>query len=111
MRYPAIVIVIVALVFVAACGEHKSHAASGVNASQAALLQSYSAQEAKVGDRVVCPVTRNTFAVTSSSLFVNAQGKKVYVCCADCKDPIEKTPDQYLKVGTNTAVDHSGMKM
>jgi uncharacterized Zn-binding protein involved in type VI secretion len=111
MSYPAVVLSIVTLVLVAACGGHNSHATSGGNTSQAALLQAYSAPEAKVGDRVVCPVTRNPFAITSSSLFVNVQGKKVYVCCADCKDPIAKNPDQYLKVGTNTAADHNGMKM
>ena len=62
------------------------------------LIQSYTSPEAKVGDTVKCPVMGTKFKVNKNSLNVTVKGKKYYLCCQMCTDPLKKDPDKYLKV-------------
>ena len=62
-----------------------------------AVKQSYSAPEVKVGQRTTCPVMNSQFTVKEDSLYVELEGKKYYVCCAGCEEPLKKDPDKYLK--------------
>ena len=60
--------------------------------------QTYSSKEAKIGDKVACPVmTKNKFTVKKDSKYVVVKGKKYYVCCPMCIKKIQKDPDKYLK--------------
>ncbi|MBU1076679.1 MAG: hypothetical protein KKH98_05260 [Spirochaetes bacterium] len=59
--------------------------------------QTYNTPEAKVGDKVVCPVMDTQFTVKEDSQYVMAKGKKIYVCCPSCMDSIKADPDKYLK--------------
>ncbi len=59
--------------------------------------QTYSSKEAKVGDKVACPVMGNKFTVKKDSKYVVVKEKKYYVCCPMCIKKIKKDPDKYLK--------------
>lgn len=59
--------------------------------------QTLSSPEAKVGDKVICPVMNTRMEVKDNSLFVNYQDKKYYVCCNECVGDLNKNPEKYLK--------------
>lgn len=59
--------------------------------------QTYSSKEAKVGDKVICPVLGEKFTVKKDSKYAEVKGKKYYVCCPMCIKKIKKDPDKYLK--------------
>ena len=59
--------------------------------------QTMSASEAKVGDVVCCPVMGTKFKVTDKSLFAEVNGKRIYVCCPGCVQPLKTDPEKYLK--------------
>ena len=40
-----------------------------------------------------CPVMGNSI---NKSLFVDFQGKRIYVCCQECVDEVKKDPQKYL---------------
>ena len=42
-----------------------------------------------------CPVTGET--LTSKDLFVDVEGKRIYLCCASCKGRVQKNPAKYIK--------------
>jgi YHS domain-containing protein len=42
-----------------------------------------------------CPVTGDPI---DSKFFVDAGGKRIYVCCPDCIDPVKKDPEKYIKI-------------
>jgi uncharacterized Zn-binding protein involved in type VI secretion len=68
------------------------------NAKQAKCVdQTMSSPEAKKGDTVCCPVMGTKFKVTKKSLFATVNGKKVYVCCPMCVEPLKADPGKYLK--------------
>jgi YHS domain-containing protein len=60
------------------------------------MKQTATSMEAKVGDWVVCPVMGSKFQVKANSLFVDVDGKKIYICCPACADPLKKDPKKYL---------------
>lgn len=59
--------------------------------------QTYKSPELKIGDKATCPVMNSKFTVSKDSLYVVVQGKKYYVCCADCVKLLKQHPDKYLK--------------
>jgi YHS domain-containing protein len=62
------------------------------------MMQRYSMPEAKMGDKVYCPVMhKNIVEVNDKSLYVEVKGKKYYVCCSMCVNELKKDPDKYLK--------------
>jgi len=62
-----------------------------------ALIQTYSSPEAKIGDKVICPVMGATITVTEETKYAKVDSKKYYVCCPGCVKKIEDNPDKYLK--------------
>jgi YHS domain-containing protein len=44
--------------------------------------------------QTTCPVTGEPI---NKSLFVDYNGKRIYVCCADCIDKVKKDPEKYIK--------------
>lgn len=56
------------------------------------------AQEKKVSQKMVpqktCPVMGNPI---NKDLYVDYKGKRIYVCCGGCIDPIKNDPEKYLK--------------
>jgi YHS domain-containing protein len=57
-------------------------------------------QAAKVGDakamkaQTVCPVMGGKI---NKSLFVDVEGKRIYICCKGCEGAIKKDPAKYIK--------------
>ena len=49
---------------------------------------------AVAGEQTVCPVMDGN--PINKDIFVEYQGKKVYFCCAECKDKFNAAPDKYL---------------
>jgi YHS domain-containing protein len=43
--------------------------------------------------QTTCPVMGGAI---NTSIFTEYKGKKVYFCCADCKEKFEKEPEKYL---------------
>jgi len=44
-------------------------------------------------EQTICPVMEGAI---DKNIFVEYQGKKVYFCCAGCKDKFEAEPEKYL---------------
>ena len=44
-------------------------------------------------EQTVCPIMGGAI---NKSMFTEYKGKKVYFCCAGCKEKFEKEPEQYL---------------
>lgn len=44
-------------------------------------------------EQTVCPIMG---AAINKELFTEYKGKKVYFCCAGCKEKFEQAPEQYL---------------
>lgn len=101
MKTTKIFLAALALAFLGSCGASKetSNKPAAAQVSPAATLQTYAAPEAKIGDRVICPATGDAFTVAANSPVSVIKGKKYFYCCGDCKTPVEKNPDAYLKTG------------
>jgi YHS domain-containing protein len=65
--------------------------------TKGAVIQTLKGPQVKVGEKTVCPVTGTAFKVTDKSLYTVIDGKKYYVCCSGCTDPLKKNPKKYLK--------------
>jgi hypothetical protein len=77
------------------CG---TNSGSGTNAPvKNPLKQSLKGPQAKIGDVLMCPVLGPKFTVTAKSPYAVIKGKKIYVCCAGCVEPLKKDPGKYLK--------------
>jgi YHS domain-containing protein len=44
-------------------------------------------------EQTICPVMGNKI---DKNIFTEYRGKKVYFCCADCKEKFEKDPEKYV---------------
>ncbi len=55
--------------------------------------------EAKVGDKSLCPVSKEEFTITASSPKVEHEGKTYYFCCSGCDAKFKKDPKKYLGGG------------
>ena len=52
-----------------------------------------SPQDGKAGEQKLCPVMGGAI---NKELYIEYKGKKVYFCCAGCKEPFEKDPEKYI---------------
>jgi YHS domain-containing protein len=50
----------------------------------------------KLAAQSVCPVSG--MELMNKELFVEADGKKIYICCADCVSKVKEHPAKYAKV-------------
>jgi YHS domain-containing protein len=44
-------------------------------------------------EQTICPVMKGAI---NKNLFTEYNGKKVYFCCAGCKEKFEKEPEKYI---------------
>ncbi len=51
-------------------------------------------QEKKIAAQTECPIMGNKI---NKSLFVDAQGKRIYVCCGMCIGKVKADPEKYIK--------------
>jgi YHS domain-containing protein len=72
--------------------DHDAVPAEGVKV----VTQTLASAEVAVGEWTVCPVMRTKFQVKATSLYVEIGGKKVYVCCAACVEPLKANPKKFL---------------
>jgi YHS domain-containing protein len=52
------------------------------------------ARQTEVKKQTICPVMGNE---VNTNLFVDHQGKRVYVCCKACLKKVTATPEKYIK--------------
>jgi len=52
------------------------------------------ADTAKGKPQTTCPVLGGEI---NKSLYVDYQGKRIYVCCSDCIEAVKKNPEKYIK--------------
>lgn len=55
---------------------------------------------ASVGDKTLCPVSKEEFIVTSTSPKVEYKGKTYYFCCPGCDTKFKEDPEKYLNDAT-----------
>ncbi len=55
--------------------------------------------DAKVGDKTLCPVSKEEFTVTATSPKVEHDGKTYYFCCSGCDGKFKANPQKYLGGG------------
>ncbi|MGZ3421973.1 MAG: YHS domain-containing protein [Polyangiales bacterium] len=92
-----------ALVLAACGGNHAQPAAPVPSAAPTAAPSASAAKgvvpagEAKVGDKSLCPVSKDEFVITDSSPKVEYEGKTYYFCCAGCDEKFKADPKKYLQ--------------
>ena len=93
-RVAAIAIAVACLAFVAACTEEtKTTTPATPDTAKAAAATDVAA--APVGNpQTTCPAMGGKI---DTSLYVDHDGKRIYVCCAACIDAIKKDPAKYIK--------------
>ncbi len=52
--------------------------------------------DAKVGDKTLCPVSKEEFTVTASSPKAEHDGKTYYFCCPGCDAKFKADPQKFL---------------
>jgi YHS domain-containing protein len=92
----AVVFLTAGLALAGGCGSMKDGACQ-MKKGETCVDQTVSTNQAKVGDTVCCPVMGTKFKVKKDSLYAEIDGRKVYVCCPGCIDPLKKDPGKYLK--------------
>ncbi len=82
------------------CTQHSqydSQAASEHSATSTTSASTVFDQEPQPGDMAVCPVTGETFQVTSATLTSEHDGKYYAFCCPGCKPKFDADPQKYSK--------------
>jgi len=51
-------------------------------------------KKAELAPQTICPVMGNPI---NKELYADVDGKRIYVCCKGCIDPIKKNPQKYIK--------------
>lgn len=55
--------------------------------------------EATVGDKTLCPVSKEEFTVTATSPKAEYKGKTYYFCCGGCDAKFKENPEKFLSGG------------
>ena len=55
-------------------------------------------EQAKVGDRTTCVVSRGKFVVRSNTVFVSHGDKRYPLCCPGCAARFQKDPERFLEI-------------
>lgn len=50
-----------------------------------------------IGKEVICPVTKDKFKITESTIVVEYKNTKYYMCCPGCDTEFMKNPENYIK--------------
>ncbi len=67
--------------------------ASCTNCTMTAKSTTNDVVKAEVKLQTICPVMGGE---VNKKLFVDAEGKRIYVCCKGCIAPVKKDPKQYI---------------
>ncbi|OGV46188.1 MAG: hypothetical protein A2X46_12375 [Lentisphaerae bacterium GWF2_57_35] len=67
---------------------------AGIVVSEAQDEQPVQASGQAIKPQTVCPVMGGTI---DKNLYVDYQGKRVYVCCKMCIQEVQKDPTKYIK--------------
>ena len=59
----------------------------------AAVAEEAAEEVVAVAEQTTCPVMGGA---VNKAIFIEHQGKKVYFCCAPCKDKFNEAPEQYI---------------
>jgi YHS domain-containing protein len=51
-------------------------------------------EDAKITTQTICPVMGGK---VNKDLYVDHDGKRIYVCCKGCIDAVRKAPEKYIK--------------
>ncbi len=57
--------------------------------------QTTAAKSGELASQTTCPVMKGK--PINKELYVDHDGKRIYVCCAGCIDPIKKDPAKYIQ--------------
>ena len=96
---------LVGFLWTAGCDKPSTKPAGGANVSKedkeaAAIAESFaklSAEDRKLAEQQkVCPVSDEKLGTMDAPIKVVVNGQTVFLCCAGCKEDIEKDPDKYL---------------
>ena len=90
MNIQSVTIVATALL-VAAAGD--SFAGEGCCSSPQKPATTNVAAKAEAKAQTTCPVMGGP---VDKKLFVDAEGKRIYLCCKGCIDPVKKDPKKYI---------------
>ena len=77
------------ILFAQACG-------SGLHSSQD-MKQEKECDFSKIGNYMICPVTKEKFQANEKSENSEYKGKIYIFCCPMCKGKFEKEPEKYIK--------------
>jgi peptide-methionine (R)-S-oxide reductase len=69
---------------------------SEIDTGKGWLHQTYDAPQAKIGDRVACPVTGKVFTISDKLPAIAINGKSYYCCSDGCAQALKQDPDRYL---------------
>ncbi len=83
----------IAIILSALLWESYAFAAETPNAENSKNAQEK--KEVKARPQTKCPVMGGPI---NKSLYVDAQGKRIYVCCKGCLEALKKEPGKYIKV-------------
>ncbi len=73
------------------CGTFAVLILTGIHATEKGSVQE---PAKKTSEQTICPVMGGKI---DKSLYVDSQGKRIYVCCKSCIDKFKKEPEKYLK--------------
>lgn len=96
-KYLLLIGIIVLLGFVAGCGEKRENLHAGYDHSAHQMEQEHSGMHKKAEEGVgqkTCPVMGEPI---NKNLYVDHEGKRIYVCCESCLEEVKKDPAKYIK--------------
>jgi YHS domain-containing protein len=97
VNYQSILFLAASLSLVACGGAATPVAANGASANGTAASAGIKAPgEAKIGDKTLCPVSKEEFTVTESSPKLEHDGKTYYFCCGGCSGKFKENPTKFL---------------
>ena len=91
MKPAALLILPAALVFAAGCGESEPERAKTTRSAPAAVETG----EAEIVPQTTCPVMGSP---VNRNLYVDHNGKRVYLCCGHCVGAFKADPEKYMQV-------------
>ena len=82
----AVTVVMIGLIGVVGCKKKEQPV-------QPPVTKDVNKQAAAAGEQTICPVMA---APINKEIYVEYKGKKVYFCCAGCKEEFDKDPEKYI---------------
>ncbi|OGV35909.1 MAG: hypothetical protein A2020_07590 [Lentisphaerae bacterium GWF2_45_14] len=93
-RILALLIILVCAGGLASCKKDKEKSSEETAASTSSVKTDNEKESASLKPQTMCPVMGGA---VNKSLYVDVKGYRIYVCCSDCINEINKDPDKYIK--------------